>query len=361
LYLYLPIVAQADPENPPTLDDDAARLSEAVKDYRMAQDDNGEEGDASEDDNLNFDGTDEERNILAAVDQFHKKRPGWTKVLAWSMSASNNIDMNSIGSRAVKGNLSDLSLTRRADKISPILTVMVMLGEVTPHAFLRVIHPPKKGRVEITEFGMKTVQVVSSRSGGSGGARRMTENISISFQSFVTRCAVLDLKEGIIEEEVSSYVSIDNNEGAHPGRHFPLKLSQFCRKVANENFDKYDRKDLVKYPRDVLKEFTDVYELATIFPKKEEVFKERKFFVTIEDATKKKYVKSREISILKPQLTVQGIKTEVAKVFGLDSNSIKALSLVYDSDNGKEKILKVLQTDVETKALSDYQLLQVEL
>ena len=120
-----------------------------------------------------------------AVDMFldlGSKIPGESKdkthkdkidVLAWSWGMA--------GSGAGKASLQDISLTKWVDKSSVNLMAVCASGDHLPEAKLIVRKAGGKKPIEYIVFTLKTVNITSVSTGGSGGEDRLTENVTLSF------------------------------------------------------------------------------------------------------------------------------------------------------------------------------------
>jgi type VI secretion system secreted protein Hcp len=128
---------------------------------------------------------------LAAVDMFLKigtikgesqdsKHKGEIDVLAWSWGASN--DPQATRSKLPTACIQDLSLTKYIDSATPALIMNGMTGEVSPTAVL-VVRKAGDTPLEYLTLTMKNVRISSYSSGGSGGEDRLTENVSLHFES----------------------------------------------------------------------------------------------------------------------------------------------------------------------------------
>jgi len=123
---------------------------------------------------------------MAAVDMFLKigdivgesqdsKHKGEIDVLAWSWGASN-------AGKAPGTCIQDLSLTKYIDSATPALIMNGMTGEVAPTAVL-VVRKAGDSPLEYLTLTMKNVTISSYSSGGSGGEDRLTENVTLHFES----------------------------------------------------------------------------------------------------------------------------------------------------------------------------------
>ena len=123
---------------------------------------------------------------MAAVDMFLKigdivgesqdsKHKGEIDVLAWSWGASNT-------GKPQGTCIQDLSLTKYVDSATPALIMNGMTGDVAPTAVL-VVRKAGENPLEYLVLTMKNVRISSYSSGGSGGEDRLTENVTLHFES----------------------------------------------------------------------------------------------------------------------------------------------------------------------------------
>lgn len=128
---------------------------------------------------------------MAAVDMFLRidnvtgesldaKHPGAMDVLAWSWGQSSGGARTSRALPAVC--IQDLSVTKYIDSASPELILNSLIGEVAPAATLTV---RRAGTVptDYLTLTMRNVTVSSYSTGGSGGEDRLTENVTLHFES----------------------------------------------------------------------------------------------------------------------------------------------------------------------------------
>ena len=100
-------------------------------------------------------------------------------MLAWSWGTSN--DPQTKG-KAPTGCIQDLSLTKFVDSATPALIMNGMTGDVSPSAVL-VVRKAGATPLEYLTLTMKNVRISSYSSGGSGGEDRLTENVTLHFES----------------------------------------------------------------------------------------------------------------------------------------------------------------------------------
>jgi len=131
-------------------------------------------------------------NALAAVDMFlkvdgiqgestDKVHHGEIDVLAWSWGESAGTARTKKGT-APTACIQDLSLTKFIDAASPALIMNTMVGTVSPTAVL-VIRKAGVNPVEYLRLTMHNVNVAAYSTGGSGGEDRLTENVTLHFDS----------------------------------------------------------------------------------------------------------------------------------------------------------------------------------
>jgi type VI secretion system secreted protein Hcp len=130
---------------------------------------------------------------LAAVDMFLKvdgvtgesqddKHKGEIDVLAWSWGQS----VGAITSRGARPDvcIQNLSLTKFIDSASPDLIMKNLIGEVTRTAVLTIERPGTIGTpAAYLRLTLRNVTVTSYSTGGSGGEDRLTENVTLKFES----------------------------------------------------------------------------------------------------------------------------------------------------------------------------------
>ena len=133
---------------------------------------------------------------VAAVDMFIKidgvkgesqdaKHKDEIDILAWSWGATNSGSTQSGGGGGSgKANIQDISITKYVDKASPLLLGKVCQGEHIKEATLTVRKAGGKNPVEYIKITLSDILVSSISTGGSGGADRLTENISLNFAKF---------------------------------------------------------------------------------------------------------------------------------------------------------------------------------
>lgn len=119
---------------------------------------------------------------------------GEIDVLAWSWGQST-------GARTASGAkpnlcIQDLSFTKYIDTATPELIMNSVVGEVAPNAVLS-LHRASAPEAEYLTLKMRNVTVTSISTGGSGGEDRLTENITLRFEtmqgSYVKEGAVIPI------------------------------------------------------------------------------------------------------------------------------------------------------------------------
>lgn len=101
-------------------------------------------------------------------------------VLAWSWGMSNSVSFTSGGIGAGKVKIQELSLTKWADKASPLLMLGCSKGTHYPTAVL-TIRKAGSTPVEFMKITLNDVLVSGISTGGSSGEDRFTENVTLSF------------------------------------------------------------------------------------------------------------------------------------------------------------------------------------
>jgi type VI secretion system secreted protein Hcp len=129
----------------------------------------------------------------AAVDMFLKidgitgettdaKHKGEMDVLAWSWGQS----VGAITGRGARPDvcIQNLSLTKYIESASPDLIMKNLIGEVARTAVLTIERPGTIGAPSVyLKLTMNNVTVTSYSTGGSGGEDRLTENVTLKFES----------------------------------------------------------------------------------------------------------------------------------------------------------------------------------
>ena len=124
------------------------------------------------------------QSAFAAVDMFIKigdikgesqgaQHEDEIDVLAWSWGASTS------GRNTC---LQDISLTKWVDLASPVLLMNQVDGVIYPEATL-VVRKAGETQFEFIKLVFKNVSVSSLSTGGSGGEDRLTENVTLNFES----------------------------------------------------------------------------------------------------------------------------------------------------------------------------------
>ncbi len=130
--------------------------------------------------------------VMAATDMFLKmdgiqgetvdaKHKGEMDVLAWSWGQSTGTARTRRGVIPTAC-VQDLSLTKYIDSATPGLIMNGMTGQVAPTAVLSI---RKAGgtQQEYLRLTMRNVTISSFSTGGSGGEDRLTENVTLHFDS----------------------------------------------------------------------------------------------------------------------------------------------------------------------------------
>ena len=129
----------------------------------------------------------------AAVDMYLKvdgvtgesqdaKHKGEMDVLAWSWGQS----VGAITGRGARPDvcIQNLSLTKYIDSASPDLIMKNLIGEVARTAVLTIERPATIGAPSVyLKLTLNNVTVTSYSTGGSGGEDRLTENVTLKFES----------------------------------------------------------------------------------------------------------------------------------------------------------------------------------
>lgn len=117
-----------------------------------------------------------------SVDSKHAKE---IDVLAWNWGVTQSGSTHQgKGGGMGKVNVQDLSITKYVDKSSPTLLKLCCKGDYIDEAVLTVRKAGGDEPVEYVKLTLTDAIVSSVTSGGSGGADRVTENLSLNFASF---------------------------------------------------------------------------------------------------------------------------------------------------------------------------------
>jgi type VI secretion system secreted protein Hcp len=117
-----------------------------------------------------------------SVDSKHKDE---IDVLAWNWGLSQHGSTHTgTGGGSGKVSVQDISFTKYVDKSTPTLMKICCNGTHIKEAVLVVRKAGGKDPVEYVKLKMKDCIVTSITSGGSGGADRVTENVSLNFAQF---------------------------------------------------------------------------------------------------------------------------------------------------------------------------------
>jgi type VI secretion system secreted protein Hcp len=136
---------------------------------------------------------------FAAVDMFLKipgidgestdeKHKNEIDVLAWSWGGSSGPGKSVC--------VQDLSFTKYIDAATPGLIMNTVMGQVVPTATL-VVRKAGEMPVEYLTLTMKNVTVSSYSTGGSGGEDRLTENVTLHFETLTGSYQKQDPKGGM--------------------------------------------------------------------------------------------------------------------------------------------------------------------
>ena len=107
-------------------------------------------------------------------------------VLAWSWGISNSgTTHGGAGGGAGRANLQDLSFTKYFGAGSPAIFRAVATGQKYPNATLRVYGAATAtaARQLLWVINLSPVLITSESTGGSGGESRLTENVTLNFQT----------------------------------------------------------------------------------------------------------------------------------------------------------------------------------
>ena len=130
-------------------------------------------------------------NAFAAVDMFlkiddidgeasDKNHEGEIDVLSWSWGMTQS---GSAGGGAGKVNIQDISFTKFVDKSTPKLYEKLANGEPIPEIILSISDSTYSGKEVYLTYTLTVASMSSVSTGGSGGEDRITENISLNFET----------------------------------------------------------------------------------------------------------------------------------------------------------------------------------
>lgn len=118
-----------------------------------------------------------------SVDDGHKDE---IDILSWSWGASQSgTTHTSKGGGSGKVNVQDITIVKGVDKSTPVILKHCATGIHIPKAVLTVRKAGGSKPLEYYKLTMEDVLVSSISSGGSGGADRLTETITLNFGRYV--------------------------------------------------------------------------------------------------------------------------------------------------------------------------------
>jgi len=107
------------------------------------------------------------------------------EVLAWHWGLTQGGSMHTgSGGGAGKVNVQDISFTKYVDKASPPIMLACTKGTHLDSAVLTVRKAGGDNPLEYYKITLTGVMVSSYATGGSGGADRFTENVTLHFEQF---------------------------------------------------------------------------------------------------------------------------------------------------------------------------------
>ncbi|MBS1137831.1 MAG: Hcp1 family type secretion system effector [Proteobacteria bacterium] len=111
------------------------------------------------------------------------KAKGGIDVLAfsWGMSQAGSFHMGG-GGGAGKASFQDISVTKYIDNSSPVLMLYCANGDHFASAEI-IVRKAGKDPLEYYKIKMNKVLITSVSTGGSGGEDKLTENVSLNFES----------------------------------------------------------------------------------------------------------------------------------------------------------------------------------
>lgn len=113
-------------------------------------------------------------------------------VLAWSWSISSDVQINGGGSSASVPAIYPISITKYIDLASPKLMEQTLNGKAIPTAKLSVDRAGGTKSTDYVEISLTNVFITSVSTGVSGGEDRLTENVSLAFETICFKYFELD-------------------------------------------------------------------------------------------------------------------------------------------------------------------------
>ena len=111
-------------------------------------------------------------------------------VLAWSWGGSQSGTTHTgSGGGSGKVSVQDLSITKYADKSSPVLMQYMCTGKHIPKGTL-IVRKAGDKPLDYLTIEMEDIMVTHLSMGGSGGEDRHTENLTLNFATFHKKYAV---------------------------------------------------------------------------------------------------------------------------------------------------------------------------
>jgi len=271
----------------------------------------------------------------------HPAAEGWVEVLAWSHGCSNS---STHTHRTKSANLQDISITKWQDKSSPGLMVMVMRSEVMPKVVLRILSPVKGDVFHVTEIEFNNANITSISLGGSGGERRLTENISISFQAVLFRVLTINKITGDVVSQSKGFWDDQTKEGIRAGKSSVASLRTLSQSVVAEYVHMFERPDLARLPKNILTNIgIEPSSLCTILP-----MRGRKILVTEKRSGNQPEEEEEEYrEVYVKTLTKRALFAAVAQKFSRPVDDIASINRVDD------KCLVVLEADGQVKQLAE--------
>jgi type VI secretion system secreted protein Hcp len=118
-------------------------------------------------------------------------------VLAWSWGASQSGTTHmGGGGGAGKVSVQDISITKWVDAGTPTMLGACCSGKHFPEGFLVCRKAGGDSPIEYIKIELKEILITSVSTGGSGGEDKLTENVSLNFQSFKLSYQPQDEKGG---------------------------------------------------------------------------------------------------------------------------------------------------------------------
>jgi len=324
----------------PTLDRVHEKLAELYRDFSSKKEQPVEE---EEDRGRFYRGREETRELSNLLNKYHFKdtKPCWSRIYSWSWGSS---------ATRTDSNVSSINVMKQGDKESPLLWVMNLRREVVRKALLRFLSPPKSDKFLVIELEMSGASVESIQwSGSTGGDRKPTESLSLSFESLLYSMAQINVMTGDILSHNKGFWNEITKEGAHNGSMRVLSLTALCKNVVSEYLQAFTRDDFARLPRPLLLSLgVSPATVHAVLP-----VRGRRLLVCVRQAEGREKEEEYKELFLKP-LTQRELEKRVSEKLGRSPDDIAAVCVVEDSST-----LVVIESDKQVKDLTENTKLKV--